>query len=35
MEEVRSMAILLVSMLAPVILGCIVTIFTFWLNNHS
>ncbi|MEB6233926.1 type I toxin-antitoxin system Fst family toxin [Mammaliicoccus sciuri] len=22
-------------MLAPVILGCIVTIFTFWLNNHS
>ncbi|WP_285895317.1 type I toxin-antitoxin system Fst family toxin [Staphylococcus aureus] len=29
------MAILFVSIIAPVISGCIVAIFTFWLNNRN
>ncbi|HBO6125205.1 TPA: type I toxin-antitoxin system Fst family toxin [Pseudomonas aeruginosa] len=29
------MAILFVSIIVPVISGCIVAIFTFWLNNRN
>ncbi|EJE15804.1 type I toxin-antitoxin system Fst family toxin [Staphylococcus epidermidis] len=29
------MAILFVSIITPVISGCIVAIFTFWLNNRN
>ncbi|KAB7704451.1 type I toxin-antitoxin system Fst family toxin [Bacillus aerolatus] len=29
------MTILFVSIIAPVISGCVVAIFTFWLNNRN